>query len=137
MTDSTKFMTTCARNCEARSYQITVRQQAAKILELHAYLDDIKNQLIDALSTNYELEKELANSKDSVKRNAHRIVERDEKIAELERKLNCAEWTVGESGEFIAELEAQNLEMQSRIDELCPKPSDEFQAVLDSIPAID
>jgi hypothetical protein len=36
----------------------------------------------------------------------------------------------------IDELEAQNLEMQSRIDELCPPPSDEFQAVLDSIPQI-
>jgi hypothetical protein len=36
----------------------------------------------------------------------------------------------------IEELEAQNLEMQSRIDELCPTPSDEFQAVLDSIPEI-
>ena len=36
----------------------------------------------------------------------------------------------------IDELEVQNLEMQSRIDELCPPPSDEFQAVLDSIPQI-
>jgi hypothetical protein len=36
----------------------------------------------------------------------------------------------------IDDLEAQNLEMQSRIDELCPPPSDEFQAVLDSIPQI-
>lgn len=36
----------------------------------------------------------------------------------------------------VAELEAENLDMQSRIDELCPTPSDEFQAVLDSIPQI-
>ena len=34
MSDPTKFFTTCARHCEARAYQITVRQQSAKIAEL-------------------------------------------------------------------------------------------------------
>jgi hypothetical protein len=41
MTDPTKFMTTCARNCEARSYQITVRQQAAKIADLESKVDEL------------------------------------------------------------------------------------------------
>jgi hypothetical protein len=41
MSDPTKFMTTCARNCEARAYQITVRQQAAKIKELEAKVQSL------------------------------------------------------------------------------------------------
>jgi hypothetical protein len=41
MADSTKFMTTCAINCEARSYQITVRQQAAKIADLESKVDEL------------------------------------------------------------------------------------------------
>jgi hypothetical protein len=40
MSDPTKFMTTCSRVCEARSYQITVRQQAAKIADL-----EVENKL--------------------------------------------------------------------------------------------
>jgi hypothetical protein len=41
VSDPTKFMTTCSRDCEARSYQITVRQQAAKILELEAKVQSL------------------------------------------------------------------------------------------------
>jgi hypothetical protein len=93
MADSTKFMTTCARNCEARSYQITVRQQAAKILDLEHDLRISQSNkqvstVLELASTVVELEKELANSKESVKRNAHRIVERDEEIADLEKERN-------------------------------------------------
>jgi hypothetical protein len=36
VSDPSKFFTTCSRHCEARAYQITVRQQAAKIAELEA-----------------------------------------------------------------------------------------------------
>jgi hypothetical protein len=89
VSDLTKFLITCGsrgiEKCEAHAYQITARQQAAKILELetrlqidtlnpnrrehieklnnridelNTYLDNIKDQLVNALSSNYELEKE-------------------------------------------------------------------------------
>jgi hypothetical protein len=41
MSDPTKFLTTCSKHCEARSYQITVRQQAAKILQLEAKVQSL------------------------------------------------------------------------------------------------
>jgi hypothetical protein len=41
VSDPSKFFTTCARHCEARAYQITVRQQAAKILELEKELSSV------------------------------------------------------------------------------------------------
>jgi hypothetical protein len=41
MTDSTKFMTTCSRHCEAKAYQVTVRQQAAKIADLESKVDEL------------------------------------------------------------------------------------------------
>jgi hypothetical protein len=41
MSDPTKFLTTCSKHCEARAYQITVRQQAAKILQLEAKVQSL------------------------------------------------------------------------------------------------
>jgi cytochrome oxidase Cu insertion factor (SCO1/SenC/PrrC family) len=41
MSDPTKFFTTCSKHCEARSYQITVRQQTAKILQLEAKVQSL------------------------------------------------------------------------------------------------
>jgi hypothetical protein len=41
VSDPTKFLTMCSKHCEARSYQITVRQQAAKIAELQARMSTI------------------------------------------------------------------------------------------------
>jgi hypothetical protein len=41
VSDPTKFFTTCARHCEARAYQITVRQQAAKIADLEKELSSV------------------------------------------------------------------------------------------------
>jgi hypothetical protein len=41
VSDPTKFLTTCSKHCEARSYQITVRQQSAKILELEAKVQSL------------------------------------------------------------------------------------------------
>jgi hypothetical protein len=64
VSDPSKFFTTCARHCEARAYQITVRQQAAKISELETRLQ------IDTLNPN---------------RREH-IVQQAAKIAELEKE---------------------------------------------------
>jgi hypothetical protein len=41
MSDPTKFLTTCSKHCEARSYQVTVRQQAARIAELELELKSL------------------------------------------------------------------------------------------------
>jgi hypothetical protein len=47
VSDSTKFLITCGsrgiEKCEAMAYQITARQQAAKILELEAELSFYAN----------------------------------------------------------------------------------------------
>jgi hypothetical protein len=48
VSDSTKFLITCGSRgidkCEAHAYQITARQQAAKIADLEAALLNIKQQ---------------------------------------------------------------------------------------------
>jgi hypothetical protein len=47
VSDPSKFFTTCARHCEARAYQITVRQQAAKIADLEAEVKYIKLEAVE------------------------------------------------------------------------------------------
>jgi chromosome segregation ATPase len=120
MTDPTKFMTTCARNCEARSYQITVRQQDAKILELHAYLDDIKNQLIDALSTNYELEKTNNTLHKLMVSGERRGIEKateefKDKIADLEHDLRISRSNKQVSDESFLELASTVVELEKEL----------------------
>jgi chromosome segregation ATPase len=102
---------TCAFSCESNAYRITIRQQAAKIAELEArleidtlnpnrrehivklttridelntYLDNIKDQLVDALSTNYEIEKECEQILNSALDSESNYCDSKNKIAELD-----------------------------------------------------
>jgi hypothetical protein len=59
MSDPTKFLTTCSKHCEARSYQVTVRQQAAKIVELELQLKQTLENAMSQASVLHERTTEL------------------------------------------------------------------------------
>jgi len=94
-------------------------QKAEEAYEVDPCVVSLQIQLDAANNKIAELEKELLNSKESVKRNAYRIIERDDKIAELEKErdeANCHAYYILDTCTVFSpkKLQAHNLEQQAK-----------------------